>query len=64
MKRLKLNVDRLSVVSFPTAPSPEVRGTVQAHVASPGCEEHTPLCEVTSGIDSCWCTEYVTCTCV
>jgi hypothetical protein len=64
MKRLTLNVDALSVVSFPTAPAVTARGTVQAHVATTPCaEENTPACVVTSGINSCWCTEYVSCSC-
>jgi hypothetical protein len=50
MKKLKLDVEELSVVSFPTAPAREVRGTVDGHVI-------TPKCVVTSGVDSCWCTE-------
>ena len=56
MKKLRLDVEELSVVSFPTAPAQEARGTVQAHVL-------TPKCVVTSGVDSCWCTEYNTCDC-
>ena len=41
MKRLKLEIDALTVTSFPTAPAAEARGTVQAHVAS------TPACPKT-----------------
>lgn len=63
MKRLKLDVDALAVTSFPTAPAAEARGTVQAHVGTTPCQEVTPLCQVTSGVDSCWCTEYVSCSC-
>jgi hypothetical protein len=70
MKRLKLEIDALSVVSFPTAPSTEARGTVQAHVGTtPGCVDDTLRCTealdcvVTSGINSCWCSEYNTCEC-
>jgi hypothetical protein len=50
MEKLKLEVEAVSVVSFPTAPTQEARGTVQAHVL-------TPRCLVTGGVDSCWCTE-------
>lgn len=50
MKKLKLEVEELTVVSFPIAPAREEIGTVQAHVI-------TPKCVVTGGIDSCWCTE-------
>ncbi len=68
MKRLKLEIDALAVVSFPTAPAAEVRGTVQAHASTlPGCIDATRLCtdaldcEITSGINSCWCSEIHTC---
>jgi hypothetical protein len=57
MKKLKLDVEELSVVSFPTQPAQEARGTIEGHVL-------TPKCQVTSGVDSCWCTEYYTCDCV
>lgn len=50
MKKLKLEVDAVAVVSFPTATTHEARGTVQAHVL-------TPRCVVTGSVDSCWCTE-------
>lgn len=56
MKKLRLDMDALSVVSFPTAPAPQVRGTVDGNVL-------TPKCVVTSGVDSCWCSEYNTCNC-
>jgi hypothetical protein len=57
VKKLKLNVEELSVVSFPIQPAQEARGTVEGHVL-------TPKCQVTGGVDSCWCTEYYTCDCV
>jgi hypothetical protein len=71
MKKLKLEIDKLSVVSFPTAAAAEARGTVQAHVdTTPGSvvvESHDCTwgrdCAVTSGINSCWCSEYQTCDC-
>jgi hypothetical protein len=71
MKKLKLEIDKLSVVSFPTAAAAEARGTVQAHVGTtPGCVVQESLdctnawdCAVTSGINSCWCSEYNTCDC-
>lgn len=50
LKKLKLDVEAVSVVSFPTAPTHEARGTVDGHVL-------TPKCVVTGGINSCWCTE-------
>jgi hypothetical protein len=56
MRKLRLDVEALSVVSFGTAPAPQARGTVQANVL-------TPTCAVTSGIDSCWCSEFVSCDC-
>lgn len=57
MKKLKLTVDELSVVSFPTVRAgDEARGTVDGHVL-------TPKCVVTGGVDSCWCSEYNTCDC-
>lgn len=56
MKKLRLQVEELSVVSYSTAPARETRGTVQGHIA-------TPTCQVTSGVDSCWCSEYYTCDC-
>ncbi len=56
MKKLRLDVETLSVATFATAPARTPRGTVQAHAA-------TPTCQVTSGIDSCWCSEYVSCDC-
>lgn len=61
MKKLKLQVETLAVVSFPTAAAQEARGTVAAHAT----EEYviTPRCQVTSGVDSCWCTEYNSCGC-
>ena len=67
MKRLKLDVETLSVTSFPTAPPAEVRGTVQAHEGTtPGCVDsgfcsQELECEITSGINSCWCSEIHTC---
>ena len=69
MKRLKLEIDALSVVSFPTAPQVAERGTVQAHVGTtPGCNESFDCsngldCPITSGINSCWCSEYQSCDC-
>jgi hypothetical protein len=56
MKKLRLDVEELSVVSFGTAPAREPRGTVQGHLA-------TPTCNITSGVDSCWCSEFVSCEC-
>lgn len=56
MKKLRLDVEELSVATFTTAPAPVPSGTVQAHVL-------TPKCVVTSGVDSCWCSEYVSCDC-
>jgi hypothetical protein len=50
MKKLTLDVEELSVESFPTAAPQADRGTVEAHVI-------TPKCVVTGGVDSCWCTE-------
>ena len=63
MKRLKLEIDALTVTSFSVAPAAEARGTVQAHVDTTPCQEFTPTCEVTGGIDSCWCSEYNSCEC-
>ncbi|HEU4886068.1 MAG TPA: hypothetical protein VFT45_27770 [Longimicrobium sp.] len=71
MKRLKLEIEELSITSFPTAAVPAQRGTVQAHAATTptcpktyNCTYEGPECVVTGGIDSCWCTEYYTCDCV
>jgi hypothetical protein len=71
MKQLKLDIDALTVTSFPTAPAAEARGTVQAHVATTptcpktfDCTYEGPDCVVTGGINSCWCSEYNTCDCV
>ena len=58
MQKLTLNLDALAVESFdPQAAAPRERGTVQGH------EVLTPMCAVTSGINSCWCSEYNTCDC-
>lgn len=57
MKKLKLELEDLTVASFATAPAAEAQGTVEAHIA-------TPLCVVTAGINSCWCSEYHTCDCI
>lgn len=59
MKKLTLDLDALAVDSFATA-SPAARddGTVHAHAAT------GTGCAVTSGINSCWCTEFRTCDCV
>lgn len=69
MKRLKLDADTLSVMSFPTAPAARGCGTVRAHEATTptcpvtfDCTYDGPECVVTGGINSCWCTEYATCT--
>jgi hypothetical protein len=57
MRKIRLAVDELSVVSFPTvAAAGGARGTVDGHVL-------TPKCVVTGGVDSCWCSEYNTCNC-
>jgi hypothetical protein len=56
MKKLRLELETLSVATFETGPAREERGTVQANHA-------TPTCAVTSGIDSCWCSEFVSCDC-
>ena len=56
MPRLKLQLESIKVVSF--APGPQDDGV---EVVTPRC---TTDCQVTGGIDSCWCTEYVTCDCV
>jgi hypothetical protein len=68
MKKLKLEIDALAVVSFPTAPSTDARGTVQAHGGTTfGCVHDTRDCtqgwdcEITSGVNSCWCSEIHTC---
>jgi hypothetical protein len=68
MKKLKLEIESLSVVSFSTTPAAAGRGTVQAHGPSangcvPGSFDCTAAveCEVTSGINSCWCSEMQTC---
>ena len=37
MKKLRLDLDRLSVESFPTAAGTEARGTVAAHEGTPTC---------------------------
>lgn len=50
MTKLKLDVEKVTVVSFPIAAAQEARGKVQAFVL-------TPRCLVTGGVDSCWCTE-------
>ena len=63
MKKLTLDVDALSVTSFPTAPSAGARGTVRAHEGTPLCEEVSTECVVTGGVNSCWCSEYHTCDC-
>jgi hypothetical protein len=70
MKRLKLEIEELSIMSFATVAVPAGRGTVQAHVATtptcPGtfdCTYDGPDCMVTGGINSCWCSEYNTCDC-
>ena len=70
MKRLKLEIDALTVTSFPTAPAAEARGTVQAHVAStPACPKtfdctyEGPDCVQSGYVNTCWCTEYVSCQC-
>jgi len=57
MKKLHLDLDTLAVDTFAVQDA-SVRddGTVRGHAA-------TPLCAVTSGIDSCWCSEYYTCDC-
>ena len=56
MKKLRLDLDALDVSSFPTAAPQADRGTVDGHVL-------TPKCVVTSGVDSCWCSEYNSCDC-
>ena len=50
MKKIRLDVEALSVDSFPTAAPKGDRGTVEAHVI-------TPKCVVTGSVDSCWGTE-------
>jgi hypothetical protein len=50
MKKLTLDLDTLAVASFETQTVPQARGTVDGYVL-------TPKCVVTSGVDSCWCTE-------
>ncbi len=37
MKKLRLDLEHLSVESFPTASGADERGTVAAHEATPGC---------------------------
>ncbi|MBW3572266.1 MAG: hypothetical protein KY467_14285 [Gemmatimonadetes bacterium] len=46
--KIKLNLDTLSVESFDTGVSPEVRGTVQAHQESRACNTRTPFCQLPS----------------
>jgi hypothetical protein len=59
MKKLALDLDALSVDTFHTTEAPPAEtGTVHGHVAT------GLACPVTSGINSCWCTEYRTCDCV
>ena len=70
MKRLKLEIEDLSIMSFAMAAVPAKRGTVQAHATTPTCPKtynctyEGPECVVTGGINSCWCSEYYTCDCV
>ena len=69
MKRLKLDIEKLSIMSFATAAVPAQRGTVRAHAATtPACKTfdctfYEPECVVTGGINSCWCSEYASCEC-
>ncbi|WP_420129076.1 hypothetical protein [Longimicrobium sp.] len=41
MKKLRLDVDRLRIESFPTGPAAETRGTVRANDATPTCTGQT-----------------------
>jgi hypothetical protein len=57
MKKLHLDLDMLAVDTFAVQDAAtRDEGSVQAH-------EATPYCAVTSGINSCWCSEYYTCDC-
>ena len=38
MKKLRLDIEELTVESFPTASTDEERGTVRAHDATEGCK--------------------------
>jgi hypothetical protein len=58
MKKLALDLDALSVDSFATvAAEPAEKGTVHGNATGTACP-------ITSGINSCWCTEFRTCDCV
>jgi hypothetical protein len=58
MKKLALDLDALTVDSFPTSREPVAeKGTVHGNATGWACP-------VTSGINSCWCTEFVSCDCV
>ncbi len=48
MPKLQLQVEAIQVVSFDPEPTPGGDGEMQVI---------TPKCQVTGGVDSCWCTE-------
>lgn len=57
MPRLKLQVEAIKVESFEAGAGDDAG----MDVVTPRC---TTDCVVTAGVDSCWCSEYVTCDCV
>lgn len=71
MRKLKLRVDDLEVLSFPTDSEPDARGTVEGYVTvpptegGPTCPPHAscdPYAHTCNGANSCACgTLYNTC---
>ena len=53
MNKLRLDLDALDVQSFATLAPADERGTVFGQEMM----VLTPKCVVTSGVNSCWCTE-------
>lgn len=60
MKKLRLDLDRVTVESFPTSQAPELKGTVDGHLKSRigdtwciTCFEQTCYC--TAANDTCTC---------
>lgn len=55
MRKFRLDIDRLTVESFPTAQAAMERGTVDAHASGPaGCSART-LCDVASCVVAATC---------